>query len=80
VLKPIDRCRYDGRLYPGSSKTQADLIDPTHLLRRIDATVDVAALAEFLPGKFEVVPWQNFVHRSHSRNWLKGGLSAVVPS
>jgi transposase len=48
VLKPIDRGRRDGPLYPGSPKTLGDFIAPKHLLRRIDANFDFAALVAFL--------------------------------
>jgi transposase len=55
VLKPIDRSRRDGPLYPGSTKTLRDFIDPKHLLRRIDANFDFAALVEFLQAQYD--PW-----------------------
>jgi transposase len=55
VLKPIDRSRRDGPLYPGSTKTLRDFIDRKHLLRRIDANFDFAALVEFLQAQYD--PW-----------------------
>ena len=45
MLRPLDRDRRDGPLYPGSSRTLRDCIDPKHELVRIDATFDFAALA-----------------------------------
>jgi transposase len=48
MLRPIDRTRRDGPLYPGSSRTLRDFIDPQHLLVRIDATFDFSALAQEL--------------------------------
>ncbi len=48
MLKPLDRSRRDGPLYPGSSKTLTDFIDPKHLLRRIDANFDFAGLVQCL--------------------------------
>jgi transposase len=44
MLRPIDRTRRDGPLYPGSSRALRDCIDPRHLLVRIDAAFDFAAL------------------------------------
>jgi transposase len=55
MLKPIDRSRRDGPLYPGSPKTLLDFIDRKHLLRRIDATFDFAAMVEFLQTLYD--PW-----------------------
>jgi transposase len=53
MLKPIDRARRDGPLYPGSPKTLADFIERKHLLRRIDANFDFAFLVEFLHEKYD---------------------------
>jgi hypothetical protein len=44
VLKPLDRSRRDGPLYPGSINTVGDFIDAKALLGRIDANFDFAAL------------------------------------
>src|SRR5437773_4554941 len=55
MLKPIDRRRRDGPLYPGSPKTLLDFVDRKHLLRRIDANFDFAALVEFLQTLYD--PW-----------------------
>ena len=45
MLRPIDRTRRDGPLYPGAARTLADCIPSKHLLRQIDRHFDVAALA-----------------------------------
>jgi len=53
VLKPIDRSRRDGSLYPGSSKTLRDFIDPKHLLVRVDTNFDFADLVQFVETKYD---------------------------
>lgn len=45
MLRPLDRDRRDGPLYPGATRTVRDCIDPTHLLVRIDRTLDLAGYA-----------------------------------
>jgi transposase len=45
MLRPIDRTRRDGPLYPGSPRTLRDCIAPNHLLLHLDSTCDFAALA-----------------------------------
>jgi transposase len=45
MLKPLDRTRRDGPLYPGATRTVRDVIDPTHLLIRIDRALDLAGYA-----------------------------------
>ena len=52
MLRPLDRTRRDCPLYPGSSRTLRDFIDPKHLLLKIDASFDFASLVEFLEGKY----------------------------
>lgn len=53
MLKPIDRSRRDGALYPGSARTLKDFIDPQHLLVKIDANFDFEDLVQFLLGKYK---------------------------
>jgi transposase len=55
MLQPIDRSRRAGPLYPGSTKTLCDFIDPRHLLRRIAANFDFAALVAVLQTRYD--PW-----------------------
>jgi len=54
-LRQLSISRRDGPLYPGSTKTLRDFIDRKHLLRRIDANFDFAALVEFLQAQYD--PW-----------------------
>lgn len=46
MLRPIDRTRREGPLYPGATRTLRDCLDPKHLLIRIDTALDLASSAE----------------------------------
>ena len=48
MLRPLDRTRRDGPLYPGSSRTLRDCLDPRHLLIQIDTAFDFRALTAHL--------------------------------
>jgi transposase len=52
MLRPIDRSRREGPLYPGSAKILRDFIDPRHLLLQVDANFDFQSLVEFLLNKY----------------------------
>ena len=52
MLKPIDRDRRNGPLYPGSSKTLRDFIDPNHLLIQVDANFDFQTLVDFVQEEY----------------------------
>lgn len=45
MLRPLDRTRRDGPLFPGVDFTLWDFVEPHHLLRQIDTAFDFAALA-----------------------------------
>lgn len=45
MLRPLDRARREGPLYPGADRRLRDLIDPKHLLIRIDTAFDFATLS-----------------------------------
>jgi transposase len=52
MLRPIDRTRRDGPLYPGATRTLRECIDPKHLLIRIDAALNLASYAEPLQAAY----------------------------
>jgi transposase len=62
MLRPIDRTRRDGPLYPGASRTLRDFIAPTHLLVRIDAAFDFTALARDLEGRYHPTTGRPPIH------------------
>lgn len=62
MLRPIDRPRRDGPLYPGAARTLRDCIDPKHLLLRIDSTFDVAALAADLEQRYHPTTGRPGIH------------------
>ncbi len=62
MLKPVDRSRRDGPLYPGSSKTLRDFIDLKHLLVKIDANFDFESLVEFIEVKYDPAIGRPAVH------------------
>lgn len=62
MLRPIDRSHRDSPLYPGSDRTLRDFIDPRHLLLKIDANFDFAALTEFLLEKYKADVGRPAVH------------------
>jgi transposase len=45
MLRPLDRDRRNGPLYPGATRTLPDCFDARHLLVQIDTAFDFAALA-----------------------------------
>ena len=53
MLRPLDRDRRDGPLYPGSDRTLRDLIEPNHLLLQIEQAIDLAALAADLEQVYD---------------------------
>ena len=53
MLRPLDRTRRDGPLYPGSSRTLRELLEPTHLLLQIEEAIDLAALAGDLESFYD---------------------------
>ena len=62
MLRPVDRSHRDCPLYPGSSKTLRDFIDPKHLLLRIDASFDFASLVEFLGSRYKADVGRPAIH------------------
>jgi IS5 family transposase len=61
MLKPLDDTRRDGPLYPGSTKTLRDFIDPKHLLK-VDANFDFEALVEFIGDKYDPAIGRPAIH------------------
>jgi transposase len=55
MLRPIDRSRRDGPLYPGFSRTLRDSIDPQHLVIRIDTAFDFAGLVAHLERSYSAI-------------------------
>jgi IS5 family transposase len=53
MLRPLDRDRRDGPLYPGSSRTLRDFIADRHLLVQIDTAFDFTALAAELDTLYD---------------------------
>jgi transposase len=52
MLRPIDRTRRDGPLYPGAAVTLRAMLPPTHRLIRIDTSLDLASAAEPLAAPY----------------------------
>lgn len=52
MLRPLDRTRRDGPLYPGATRTLRQCIDSQHLLVRIDTALDLAHAAEPLAAVY----------------------------
>ena len=61
-LRPIDRSRRDGPLYPGSDKAPRDFIDPQHVLLKIEANFNSEGLVEFLADKCSLETGRPAVH------------------
>ena len=62
MLKPIDRERRDGPLYPSSDRNLRGFIDPKHLLLKIDANFDFVILTEFIEAKYDPAVGRPAVH------------------
>ena len=62
MLKPLDRSRRDGPLYPGAGRTLRDFIDSEHVLVRLDAHFDFGAMVEGLCDRYDPVVGRPAVH------------------
>lgn len=80
MLRPLDRTRRDGPLYPGATRTLRDFIPPDHLVRRLDGAFDFGALAATLEQYYVPRLGRPAIHPEIVLRLLVLGLAFGVPS